>query len=62
MERPLRLREKVALAAHLWMCTECTNYRKQMKSLREVAQAYATGQAVTSEAGEVHPSPGGGGG
>lgn len=46
MERPLRLGEQVSLRMHLMMCTGCTNYRKQMKALRLVMQAYADGKAV----------------
>ena len=51
LERPLRLGEQVALRTHLMMCTGCTQYRKQMKTLREVMQAYAAGRAITDEAG-----------
>jgi len=47
MERPLKLGEQVSLRAHLMMCTGCTNYRKQMKALRQVMRAYADGKAVT---------------
>ncbi len=57
MERSLRLREKMELGAHLWMCTACTNYRRQMKTLREFAKVYAAGQAVTTEPGDVRPPP-----
>ena len=56
MERSLRLREQMSLGAHLLMCTGCTNYRKQMKTLRQVMQAYAAGNAVTSERGDVGPT------
>jgi len=56
MERPLRLREKMALGVHLWMCTGCTNYRQQVKTMREVAQAYAAGRAITTERGHVDPA------
>jgi predicted anti-sigma-YlaC factor YlaD len=51
LERPLRLGEQVALRTHLMMCTGCTQYRKQLKTLREVMQAYAAGRAITDEAG-----------
>lgn len=53
MERSLRLREQMSLAAHLMMCSGCTNFRKQMKTLRQVAQAYAEGRAVMTESGEM---------
>ena len=55
MDRSLGLREQKALGAHLLMCSGCTNYRKQMKTLRQVMQAYASGHAVTSERGDVGP-------
>ncbi|MEO6407905.1 MAG: hypothetical protein ABIO45_04040 [Burkholderiaceae bacterium] len=55
MERSLRLREKIALGAHLWMCSGCANYRRQMTTLREVAQAYAAGQAIMADPEDVHP-------
>ena len=51
MERPLKLGEQVSLRTHLMMCTGCTNYRKQLKTLRQVMQAYADGKAVTNESG-----------
>jgi len=56
MERSLRLREQMSLGAHLLMCSGCTNYRKQMKTLRQVMQAYAAGHALTSERGDVGPT------
>ncbi len=49
MERPLKLGEQVSLRTHLMMCTGCTNYRKQLKTLRQVMQAYADGKAATVE-------------
>ena len=49
MDRPLKLGEQVALRTHLLMCTGCRNYRKQMKALRLVMQAYAQGKAETVE-------------
>jgi len=60
MERSLRLREQMSLGAHLLMCSGCTNYRKQMKTLRQVTQAYAAGHAVTSERGDADPASRGG--
>jgi predicted anti-sigma-YlaC factor YlaD len=55
MERPLRLGERVSLATHLMMCTGCTNFRKQMKELRLVAQTYAAGGAVVPPAADKNP-------
>lgn len=45
MERPLRLGERTALHVHLMMCSGCTNYRQQMRTLRQITQAYAEGRA-----------------
>jgi hypothetical protein len=49
MDRPLKFGERVSLRTHLLMCTGCRNYRKQMKALRQVMQAYAHGKAETGE-------------
>jgi len=48
MERPLRLGERFSLATHLMMCNGCTNFRRQMKALRLVAQSYAAGGAAVA--------------
>ncbi len=49
LERPLKLGEQLSLRTHLMMCTGCTNYRKQLKTLREVTRAYADGKAATAK-------------
>jgi len=49
MERPLGLGEQVSLRAHLLMCTGCSNYRRQLKTLRQAMQSYAAGGAVPSD-------------
>lgn len=49
MERPLRLGEQVSLRTHLMMCTGCSEYRRQLKTLRQVMQAYAEGRAVADD-------------
>lgn len=49
MERPLKWGEQVSLRTHLMMCSGCTNYRKQMKTLRQVMQAYAEGRAIADD-------------
>lgn len=49
LERPLKLGEKLSLRTHLMMCTGCSNYRKQLKTLQEVTRAYADGKAATVE-------------
>lgn len=55
LERPLKLGEQLALRTHLMMCSGCTNYRKQMKTLRQVMQVYAEGKAIADDAA---PGPG----
>lgn len=50
LERPLKLGEQFGLRVHLMMCTGCTNYRKQVRTLREVMQTYAEGKAPTDDA------------
>lgn len=50
MERALKLREQLSLRTHLMMCSGCTNYRKQLKTLRQAMQAYAQGKASTGDA------------
>lgn len=52
LERPLRLGEQVSLRTHLMMCTGCSEYRKQLKTLRQVMQAYAEGRALGDEPAE----------
>lgn len=51
MERALRLREQVSLHAHLMMCSGCTNFRRQVKTLRQIMQAYAEGQGASGDDG-----------
>lgn len=50
-ERPLRLGEQASLHLHLLMCSGCTQYRRQVKTLRQVMQAYAQGRAPEGAAG-----------
>lgn len=49
LERPLKLGEQASLHLHLMMCTGCTNYRRQLRTLRQVMQAYAEGEAPTGD-------------
>lgn len=42
-ERPLTLREKVSLRTHVMMCSGCSNYEKNMVSLRLTMRAFAKG-------------------
>ncbi len=56
LDRPLKIGEKLAMRSHLMMCRGCTQYRRQLWTLREAAQAYARGQAVS---GDAEPDAGG---
>lgn len=58
MERPLRLGERVGLHTHLMLCTGCSRFRKQLKTLRQVMQAYAEGRSVAGEPGADEPGRG----
>ncbi len=49
MDRSLRLGEQVSLRTHLMMCTGCTEYRRQLRTLRQVMQAYADGKAIAED-------------
>lgn len=48
LERALRLGETLSLRTHLMMCSGCSHYRQQIRTLREVMQAYAEGKAVAA--------------
>ncbi len=52
MDRPLKLVERVSLGTHVMMCAGCSNFRSQMRALRQIAQAYAQGQGLPTDAGE----------
>ena len=49
MEHPLTLAQQMSLHTHLMMCTGCSNYRKHLRTLRQVMQAYAEGKAPADE-------------
>ena len=53
LERALGAGEKIGLHAHLMMCSGCTNFRDQMKTLRKVMNAYADGRAITDDRTEA---------
>jgi len=43
MERKLGLKERMELNVHTMICDGCRNYGHQMKTIGEVAKAYAAG-------------------
>lgn len=60
MELPLGLAEKTSLRMHLMMCDGCSQFRLQMKTLRQVMNAYARGQGVGDDgSGSQDPSSAG---
>ena len=48
MERGLRVQERLSLHMHLLMCSDCTNFRRQMQTMRTAMQHYASGCAVSA--------------
>ncbi len=51
MDRPLNLVEKVSMGAHVMMCSGCSNFRTQMRTIRQISQAYADGRALPTDSG-----------
>ena len=47
LEEPLTLGQRLALRAHLLVCTGCSNFRRQMFMLRDAARRYAEGEAAS---------------
>lgn len=58
MERPLAAGEVLSLRLHLMMCSGCTNFRKQMKLLRQTMQTYSTGNAPSTESAPTNRDQG----
>jgi hypothetical protein len=50
LERPLPIADRVSLAMHMMMCTGCSNFRKQMRLLRQKMHEYADGRAPSEPA------------
>jgi hypothetical protein len=42
-DRPLTLSERTLLRLHVWICSGCTNYRRQMTVLREACKRFGRG-------------------
>lgn len=42
-ERPLLLKEKMALKMHTMMCSGCRNFEKQIDMIRQTSHAFAKG-------------------
>lgn len=50
MEQPIALGQRLGLGLHLMMCSGCTNYRQQLKVIRNAMQTYADGRVVAMTA------------
>lgn len=50
MEQPIPLGKRLGLGLHLMMCSGCTNYRQQLKVIRNAMQTYADGAAIATTA------------
>ena len=42
-DRPLALSERIGLRLHVWICTGCHNYRRQMGVLRDACRRFGVG-------------------
>ena len=42
-DRPLTLSERIGLRLHVWICTGCNNYRRQMGVLRAACRRFGSG-------------------
>ena len=47
-DRPLTLGEKLSLRTHLFMCSGCRNYEKNITSLRLIMKSFAKGKDAGS--------------
>lgn len=43
-ERPLLIMERMSLKLHMMMCSGCSNFNKQMGTIRSMTRAYAKGK------------------
>lgn len=50
-ERPLQLKEKMALKTHLLICAGCRNFDTQISFLRQATRAFAKGK------NDIDPTP-----
>lgn len=48
-DRPLRISERLALEMHLAMCQGCTNFKKQMRFLREACRRYTQRESTAND-------------
>lgn len=64
LDRPLSLRERLGLRAHLMICAGCARFERQLGFLREASKRLASGAAAASDEADDEASagkgPGGG--
>ena len=58
LEQPLSAAEAINVRMHVLMCTGCNRFRRQIRSLRDAAQAYADGRAVSADDPDPKVGPG----
>ncbi|RVT49620.1 zf-HC2 domain-containing protein [Rubrivivax albus] len=49
LDRPLGLRERLALRTHLMMCRGCSRFRAQMGTMHNMFRRYAAGEMPGDE-------------
>ncbi|HUX82993.1 MAG TPA: zf-HC2 domain-containing protein [Halothiobacillus sp.] len=49
LERKLSFREVLGLRFHTLECTNCRNFGRQIKTLRQLSQSYAQGASVPDQ-------------
>ena len=48
-ERKLGLRERFSLRIHLWVCSSCSHFEKQIKSLRSALKKHSTPNSLPDD-------------
>lgn len=57
LEERLTLGQRLSLRTHLLVCIGCSNFRRQMSTLRDASRRYAQGEAVSTAAEDWEPGP-----
>lgn len=51
MDQPLPRLKRMELRLHVWMCSACSNFEKQLLFLRRAAQRLDDGESQTNQGG-----------
>ncbi len=62
LDRPLSLRERLGLRAHLMICAGCAQFERQLGFLREASKRFADGAAAAGDEADGKASGGHGSG